>query len=54
MNVELKNVVEWLNINRPSLNINKTNYMVFSLTKKQMSNRKLNIHNQNIQKGKCH
>ena len=50
MNEELKNTVEWLNINRLSLNINKTNFLVFSLKKKQMSNLKLNIHNQNIQK----
>ena len=50
MNEELKNIVEWLNINRLSLNINKTNFMVFSLKKKQISSLKLTINNQNIQK----
>ena len=34
MNTELKNVVEWLRANKLTINIGKTHYMFFVLTKK--------------------
>ena len=37
MNVELEKLVDWLNINKLLLNINKTHFMVFSLTKKRIA-----------------
>jgi hypothetical protein len=34
LNIELKKVVEWLNANKLSLNVDKTHYMIFSIGRK--------------------
>ena len=36
MNTELKKIVEWLNVNKLSLNVKKTHYMLFGLRKKRI------------------
>ena len=38
MNNELTKTVEWLNVNRLSLNVKKTHYMIFSLSRNRIVN----------------
>lgn len=51
MNLELKNIVEWLNVNKLSLNVKKTHYMLFGLSKRRtLTNEVLCINNEVITK----
>ena len=38
MNNELTKIVEWLNVNKLSLNVKKTHYMIFSLSQNRINN----------------
>ena len=48
INDELKNLVIWLETNRLSLNIKKTNYMIFSRKKTKLSHLEIKINNIHI------
>ena len=49
MNLELNKIVTWLNINKLSLNIEKTQYMLFSSKKSKYDNsRSLKSNNNHI------
>ena len=50
MNEEMVKVVEWLNINRLSLNTNKTHYIIFSYRKRANSSEKIFINGNVIEK----
>ena len=50
MNEEMVKVVEWLNINRLSLNTNKTHYIIFSSRKRADSSEKIFINGNVIEK----
>ena len=50
MNEEMVKVVEWLNINRLSLNTNKTHYIIFSSRKRANSSEKIFINGNVIEK----
>ncbi len=51
MNLELTKIVEWLNVNKLSLNVKKTHYMLFGLTRKRTTtNEILCINNEVISK----
>ena len=45
LNNELKKVVEWLHSNKLSLNVKKTNYMIFTMKKKFNLTEKIYINN---------
>ena len=50
LNLELKNIQEWLKSNRLSLNIKKTQYIIFTQSrKKEIPDLKIIINNENIQ-----
>ena len=53
MNNELLNLTDWLRANKLSLNISKTNYMLFTYHKQQDTNIDLQLSNSNIQRTKC-
>ena len=53
MNNELLNLTDWLRANKLSLNISKTNYMLFTYHKQQDTNIDLQISNSNTQRAKC-
>lgn len=36
MNIELHRLFEWVNVNKQSLNISKTNYMIFAIKGKSV------------------
>ena len=36
MNNEIARIVEWLNVNKLSLNVKKTHYMIFSLSRNRI------------------
>ena len=50
INAELSKVVEWLNINKLSLNKAKSKYMIFHVPSKGIYSLTLNIDNTNIEK----
>ena len=50
INAELSKVVEWLNINKLSLNKAKSKYMIFHVPSKGIHSLTLNIDNTNIEK----
>ena len=50
INAELSKVVEWLNINKLSLNKAKSKYMIFHVLNKGIHSLTLNIDNTNIEK----
>ena len=49
INYELSKVIEWLNINRVSLNKEKSKYMILQLPKKETQTLTLKIDNINIE-----
>ena len=53
MNNELLNLTDWFTANKLSLNISKTNYMLFTYHKQQDTNIDLQLSNSNIQRTKC-
>ena len=48
VNKELAKVNEWLKVNKLSLNINKTNYIIFRNTKNQLNSHQINVNNYSI------
>ena len=50
INDELSKIIEWLNINKPSLNKNKSKYMIFHMHKKDIPSFSLKLGNTNIEK----
>ena len=50
MNAEFSKVVEWLNINKLSLNKAKSKYMIFHIPSKGIHSLTLKIDNTNIEK----
>ena len=50
MNTELKKLIEWMNVNKLSLNIKKTKYMLFTLHKKPRSTGDIFIDHEPIEK----
>ena len=50
INVEICKVIEWLKINKLSLNKNKSKYMTFHMPKKEIQNLTLKIDGVNIEK----
>ena len=52
VNIALENVRQWLIANRLSLNVSKTHYMIFSPTKKEISNVDIMIGNSKIDRTK--
>ena len=50
INAELSKVIEWLNINKLSLNKAKSKYMIFHVPSKGIHSLTLNIDNTNIEK----
>ena len=53
MNIELLNLTDWFKANKLSLNISKTNCMLFTYKKQQDNNIDLQLSNCNIQKTNC-
>ena len=53
MNNELLNQTNWFRANKLSLNISKTNYMLFTYQKQQDINIDLQLSNSKIQRTKC-
>ena len=53
MNIELLNLTDWFRANKLSLNISKTNYMLFTYQKKQDNNIDLQLSNCNMQRINC-
>ena len=53
MNNELLNLTDWFRADKLSLNISKTNYMLFTYHKQQDTNIDLQLSNSNIQRTKC-
>ena len=49
INIELGKVIEWLKINKLSLNKNKFKYMLFHMPKKEIQNLTLKIDDVNIE-----
>ncbi len=49
INIELCKVIEWLKINKLSLNKNKSKYMLFHMPKKEIQNIMLKIDDVNIE-----
>ena len=49
INIELGKVIEWLKINKLSLNKNKSKYMLFHMPKKEIQNLTLKIDDVNIE-----
>ena len=50
INVEICKVIEWLKINKLSLNKNKSKYMTFHMPKREIQNLTLKIDGVNIEK----
>ena len=50
INDELFKIIEWLNINKLSLNKNKSKYMIFHMHKKEIPSFSLKLGNTNIEK----
>ena len=50
INEELSKVIEWLKINKLSLNKNKSKYIIFHMPKKEIQILTLKINNTNIDK----
>ena len=50
INTELHNIAEWLKLNRVSLNINKTKYMIFQMPNKKVVVPTLTIDGVNIER----
>ena len=50
INDELSKIIEWLNINKLSLNKNKSKYMIFHMHKKKIPSFSLKLGNTNIEK----
>ena len=50
INDELSKIIEWLNINKLSLNKNKSKYMIFHMHKKEIPRFSLKLGNTNIEK----
>ena len=50
INDELSKIIEWLNINKLSLNKNKSKYMIFHMHKKEIQSFSLKLGKKNIEK----
>ena len=50
INDELSKIIEWLNINKLSLNKDKSKYMIFHMHKKEIPSFSLKLGNTNIKK----
>ena len=50
INDELSKIIEWININKLSLNKNKSKYMIFHMHKKDIPGFSLKLGNTNIEK----
>ncbi len=50
LNTELANVSEWLKVNKLSLNVNKSKYMIFHTNRKQVNPLHLLIYNATIER----
>ena len=50
INDELSKIIEWLNINKLSLNKDKSKYMIFHMHKKEIPSLSLKLGNANIEK----
>ena len=50
INDELSKIIEWLNINKLSLNKDKSKYMIFHMHNKEIQNLSLKLGNANIEK----
>ncbi len=50
LNTELANVIEWLKVNKLSLNLNKSKYMIFYSNRKQVNPLHLLIDNTTIER----
>ena len=50
MNTEFENLIEWMHVNKLSLNIKKTKYMLFTLRKKPRSTGDIFIDHEPIEK----
>ena len=53
LNDEMPKFIQWLNVNKLCLNIDKTQYMVFSLRKPIASNLEVIISDQKIKQSQC-
>ena len=53
VNHELDNLTDWFRANKLSLNISKTNYMLFSHLNKELINTEIKLANTTIPKTKC-
>ena len=49
INIELENILTWLKVNKLSLNIGKTHYMIFDKQKRRSIQLKIKIENQEIE-----
>ena len=49
LNMELNNVSQWLNLNKLSLNVNKTKAMAFRITQKKIIQPNIQINGSNIE-----
>ena len=50
LNAELLKINEWLQINKLSINVSKSKYMIFQKVDKDVQHLTLNIHNTNIER----
>ena len=53
MNIELDNLTEWFRANKLSLNVTKTNYMIFTNTNTEQRHMTLTMTNTTITQTKC-
>ena len=53
MNIELDNITDWLRANKLSLNVTKTNYMIFTNTNTEQRHMELTMTNKTITPTKC-
>ena len=54
MNNELTQIVEWLNVNKLSLNVKKIHYMIFSLSRNRLvNNTDIKINGQMVSRVAC-
>ena len=53
MNIELDNITDWLRANKLSLNVTKTNYVIFTNTNTEQRHMELTMTNKTIAPTKC-
>ena len=53
MNIELDNITDWFRANKLSLNVTKTNYMIFTNTNTEQRHMELTMTNKTITPTKC-